>query len=462
MNLEEMRAALAAARTELHTRSTALEAANTRVQEAADGEADALVAEVTRCASAFDEQADEVERLRTNLGDAERRERVLADNPAPTRDAAAGRIEVGTEPMVYSEHSADRGVSFFSDAYRLQYSADPEARERLERHGRQTVDLLRSRGQQYRDVGTGAFAGLTIPQYLIDEFAPLARAGAPLLAAVPKRKLPASGMVLSISRITTGSAVAAQASENSGVQETDMDDTKLDVNVCTYTGQQDVSRQALERSEGVDAEVFADLASDYYTKLDDAILNADGTSGTHLGIRSTAAIVAVTYTDASPTVPELYPKAADAIQQIATGRFAPALLTIMHPRRWGWATAALDTQNRPLVVPQAQGPFNALAVGEAPEYGAVVGQMQGLPIISDANMKTNLGGGTEDVIIIVRTPDLRFWQEGDGSPRQFRFEQSNAPQSVRLAVWGYTAFTAGKYPKASATISGTGLAAPTF
>jgi HK97 family phage major capsid protein len=246
------------------------------------------------------------------------------------------------------------------------------------------------------------------------------------------------------------------------VQETNIDDTLLTINVRTYAGQQDVSRQAIERSELVDAVVFQDLIADYYTKLDAAIENADGTSGTHLGIRSTGSIVAVAYTDGSPTVAEFYPKLADAIQQIASNRFAPATTIVMHPRRWGWLTAAVDSTGRPFVVPNAQGPFNALAVGDAPEYGAVVGSMQGLPVITDANLPTDAGAGTEDVILVLRVPDLLFWQEGDGSPRQFRFDQAAAPQSLRLAVWGYSAFTAGRYPKASATIGGTGLIAPTF
>lgn len=461
MTIHELRERLAAAEATLHERATALRSANERIQSAGDDDdLDPLQADYRAALQAFDAQETEVSRVRANLAEEERIERALSLTPHDVRAAAAGRVEIGVEPAIYSQDTAHNGRSFFGDAYAFQYSADPEARERLERHGR--MELENMRRAQYRDVGTAAFSGLTIPQYLIDLFAPLARAGAPTLAAVRKLPLPASGMTLSVSRATTGTGVAVQASENDAVQETNFDDTQLDVPVRTYAGMQDVSRQSLERSEMVDAIIFSDLVADYYTKLDSAILNADGTGGTHLGIRATVGIVAVTYTDANPTVPELYPKVADAIQQIATGRYAPALLALMHPRRWGWATSALDSNSRPLVLPVAQGPFNALAVGDAPEYGAIVGEIQGLPVLSDANLPTNLGGGTEDVIIITRTPDLLFFQEGDGSPRQFRFEQSAAPQSVRLAVWGYSAFTAGRYPKASATIGGSGLVAPTF
>jgi HK97 family phage major capsid protein len=463
MNIEKLRELYEAAKRTLHERKTALDEAHKRVMEAPDETVDtdleAFGVEFDTAATSFDEAAEEVERTKRNLADAERRERVAEENPASAAVTGATprgqRTELAYRPDTHSQADVVR------DAY-AAFCGDPEARERQIRNNREQEDIYREKtGKQLRDVGTGAFAGLTVPQYLLDEYAPLARAGAPFLAAVPQRQLPASGMTLNISRITTGSGVAAQASENAAVQETDMDDTLLTINIRQYAGQQDVSRQAVERSEGVVQAIFEDLTADWFTKVDSAIINADGTSGTVLGVRSTAGIVAVTYTDATPTVPEFYPKLADAIQQIASGRFAPATSILMHPRRWGWGTAALDSSNRPLFIPDAGGPHNALAVGNAPEYGAVVGQIQGLPVVTDANIPTNLGTN-EDVILVMRMPDLRVWLAGDGMPRRFTFEQSNAPQSVRLAIWGEVAFSAGKYPLGNATIGGSGLILPTF
>lgn len=416
--------------------------------------------ELARLESAFREAEYEYERCQGNLDDYRRRNDV--DGGVRALGALRSTYRVGGEPLVYSP---EQPHSFFADAWQMQAGGDFAARERLERHGRQNLDEMRDRGLQLRDVGTGAFAGLVVPQYLIDEFAPIARAGSPLLNLIAeKRLLPQHGMTLNIGRMTTGTAVAAQATENTAVQETDADDTLLTVNVRTYAGQQDVSRQALERAEGVDAEIFNDLVADYFTKLNAACINADGTAGTHLGIRSTAGIVSVSYTDASPTVAELYPKIADAIRQINGGVFAKATAIVMHSRRWGWGTAALDSSLRPLFLPDSNGPFNALAVGEAAGYGQIMGRIQALPVITDDGVPTNLGAGTnEDVILVVSGSNLRFWSEtGDMFPRRLRFEQVAAPQSIRLAVWGYSAFSAGKYPGASAVISGTGLVAPTF
>lgn len=486
MNVEALKRAYEAAVEELHKLRERLDEAHKRVMEAPeDATSEDLAArnkEFDEAATTFDESSEEVKRTKSNLEDAERREKMLADNPIPARGAQPAVSTV--EPPVYGPESGEEN-SFFTDAWRFKEHSDPSARERLERHGRQNVEAIKRSAEretkrrresaeragieapaqpyEFRDVGTGAFAGLTVPQYLIDLFAPYARAGSPTLNLIARKlPLPPKGMTLNISRATTGSAAAAQATENSAVQETDFDDTLLTINVNTYAGQQDVSRQALERSEMVDAVIYQDLTSDYFTKLDAAILNGAGTSGTHLGIKTVSGIIAVTYTDASPTVPELFPKGSDAVQQINAGVFAPATAWVMHPRRWGWMEAALDSSNRPLVTPTADVAYNPIAVGEAAAYGQVVGKWHGLPIVTDGNVLTNLGGGTEDLIFGVSGYNLLFWQEGDGLPRQLRFEQSNAPQSVRLAVWGYSAFSAGRYPGASATIGGTGLAAPTF
>lgn len=453
MSLEQLRAALEAARQRLHERNEALEVAQRAIDEAGEGaDIESLCATFDAAASEFDEAADEVERCQRNLSDAERRQRVLEANPVTPEP----RIQVVREERTYRRGGRN---SFFGDAFRASGFGgrlpEQDAVERIRRH-------MEEERVEQRDVGTGAFAGLTIPQFLIDLWAPLARAGRPFANSCRSLELPDSGMVLSISRITTGTSVTEQATENAAVSETDIDDTKLDVDVRTYAGMQDVSRQSLERSELVDEVVFGDLVQTYHTKIDDHILNADGTAGKHLGLRSVAGIISVTYTDATPTVPEAFPKIADAVQQVNSNRFVPPSAIYMHPRRWGWFTAAVDTQNRPLVVPQA--PQNPVGVGEAAVYGQVVGSILGLPVITDANIPTNLGASVnEDVIIVGRADDFLLWEEGDGMPRQLRFEETLAGNlTVKLVVFGYSAFTAGRYPKAAAVISGTGLVTPTF
>ena len=344
--------------------------------------------------------------------------------------------------------------SFISDAYAAR-SGDFKAQERLNKH----------QDFEARDVGTGAFTGLVVPQYLVDEYAPIARAGSAFYNAVPKKDLPAYGNKIEISRITTGSAAAEQASENSAVQETNMDDTLLTVNVDTVAGQQDVSRQALERGgqPGFSMEniIFQDLVSAYFTKLDSLMIDGSGSSGQPLGIRNVSGINTVTYTDASPTVAEAYPKLADAVQEINSNRFAPASAFIMHPRRWGFITAGVDSQNRPLVVPAGNNPDNPVGVGEAAAYGNVVGNLLGIPVITDANIATNKGTGTnQDEIFLVKADDHILFED---NLFQLKFEETNAGSlTTKMVVYGYVAFASGRYPLGISKMSGTGLVTPTF
>ena len=358
-------------------------------------------------------------------------------------------VEVN-EPNLYRE-GGDH--SFISDAWAAR-SGDFKAQERLNKH----------QDFEARDVGTGAFTGLVVPQYLVDEYAPIARAGSPFYNAVPKKDLPAFGNKIEISRITTGSAAAEQATENSAVQETNMDDTLLTVNVDTIAGQQDVSRQALERGgqPGFSLEniIFQDLVAAYYTKLDNLMINGSGSSGQPKGISQVSGINQTTYTDASPTVAELYPKLADAVQEINSNRFAPATAILMHPRRWGFLTAGVDSSNRPLVLPAGNNPDNAAGVGEAAAYGQVVGSVLGLPVITDANIRTDLGAGTEDAIYIAKVDDHIMFED---NLFQLKFEETNAGSlTTKMVVYGYVAFASGRYPKGISEIVGTGLIAPTF
>lgn len=435
MTLAELREAWESAVTELE-----------EIQGRADETTGALSEEDAAAFGEASTRADEAAEAYERAKSIEERKSAI---PAPV---APAKVETVTEARTYrvgGEHE------FIKDAYRAQFAGDLDARDRLNRHNREALDF------EARDIGTGAVTGLVVPQYLTDLVAPKARAGRPTADAVRSLPLPPEGMTVNISRITTGTAAAAQATENSAVQETNADDTLLSVDVRTYAGQQDVSRQAIERGTGVDAIVVADLVADYHTKLDAAIISADGTSGTHLGILSTSGISDTDYTDASPTVVEMWPKLQNAIQKVNANQYSNADLIIMHPRRWGWLQAALDGSNRPLFVANTNAPQNAPGSGQN-GYGTAVGNISGIPVITDANVPTTLGGGTEDAIIILDSQEAILWEQ-PGSPLQLRFEDvGSASLTVKFVVFGYSAFTAGRYPLAVSTLTDTGLVAPTF
>lgn len=365
-----------------------------------------------------------------------------------------GGAVVTREARTYSPES---DASFVKDALAASTRNDFAANERLARH-------MREESIERRDVGTAQFDGLTIPQYLVDLAAPLARAGRPTADfATSKHTLPVSGMTLNISRMTTGTSTAVQVTQNDAVSETDADDTLLTINVRTIAGQQDISKQAIERGTGIDSFIVADLIRSWHTTLNSQILNGAGTSGTIKGIRNSGGN-AITFTATTPTVALLYPKLADAIAQAQANTFTSPTHFIMHPRRLAFLMAGVDGSNRPLVVPQANGAMNAVGVGTGnSQYGNSGYQMLGLPIITDASVGTTYGASTnQDEIYCVAAPEMHLWEQ-PGSPFALSFDATGAGNlTVKSVVYGYAAFSAERYPLAASIISGTGLVAPTF
>jgi HK97 family phage major capsid protein len=409
-------------------------------------------------------------------------------------NAAALRAELGTpeergrggarvvdEARTYRPDLDRRGErSFFVDAFRAMQLGDMGARQRLERH----ADEARVEGeQQQRAVSTGSMGGLIVPQYLIDLAARVMRNGRPFANAVMRLPLPDQGMTLIIPRGTTGATVSSQAIENSALSNTDEAWNNLTVPVATIGGQQDVSRQILERgTPGVDQIVYMDLAGAYHAELDRQLLNGSGASGQMLGVLTTSGIATATAFGTAVTAANLNTKVAGSIAAVAsTGVGLDAGLIAMHPRRWGYLTSLSDTAGRPLVVPNAGAGQNVLAANLAPgAYSGgddpndqravnVVGNMQGLPVITDANIPTNVGTNLEDVILVVDEDMVLLWEEGDGMPRQLRFD-ATLPQNltIKLIAYGYAAATAGRYPQSVARIGGAdtavgaGLIAPVF
>lgn len=375
-----------------------------------------------------------------------------ADKPAYDRVA-----RVGQEKHTYSPDNAREGISFLADVVGMTQGS-LAAMTRAERHMAEVrVDL----GERLnRDVGTGAFAGLVVPQYLTELVAPAVSKKRPLADNCRHVDLPPVGNTVNISRITTATAAAVQATENSPVQETDIDDTLLTVNVRTIAGQQDVSRQLIDRSAGGEQVVIEDLYKRYHENLDYGIINDDGTSGTHLSILSTSGIKAVTYTDSTGTPSEAWGPLWDLQQQIETAVYEAATHFVMHPRRWAFFCSAIGTNLS--LVNSARTPLQMLGAEESKQYGSGVrGIIAGLPVIVDANIPTNISS-TTDPVLAVNVEELFLWED-PGAPLLIRAEQTGAGSlSVKLVVYGYSAFTAGRYPGAHGKITGSGFGVPTF
>ena len=398
---------------------------------------------------------------------------------------AVGGAVVRREERTYSKHKNVAGeTSFFADAFNAQLG-DFTARQRLERHLNEVrVENEFVSQRETRAVATSGFAGLVVPQYLVDAAALALRNGRPTANICRKLQLPPQGMSLIIPRGTTAATAASQATENSAASNTDEVWTNLTVSVVTIAGQQQVSRQSLERgTPGLDELIYLDLAGAYHAQLDTQVLNGSGSSGQMLGIIQTGSIGAATAFGAAPTAANFSLKVAGQVANVsgAGAQVSPGYI-IMAPRRWGWLNGLVDTSNRPIVVPNAQGPYNAVilnATGASSDGGEgsqvsttlarVVGTLQGLPVIVDPNMPTNVGTNTEDIVVVGDFNQALLWEEGDGMPRMLRFEQTLGNQlTTALVVYGYAAFSAGRYPTAFGKVGGLdstatfGLVAPSF
>ena len=397
---------------------------------------------------------------------------------------------VTREERTYSSHKSARGMeyggaSFFRDAVFAEMG-DYTARERISRHVRESEVEGET---QSRATSTGSYAGLVIPQYLIQYAALVSRSGRPVANACTRLPLPEQGVSFIVPRGTTGVSAAAQATEGSAISQTDEVWSNVTVPVATVAGQQIVSRQSLERgTPGLAELIYADLAGAYGTEVDRQVINGTGASGQMLGYMNTASVYQATAFGAAATPTTFWQKLSGAINSIeaAGTNVGPADLIVMHPRRFNWLLQQVDTAGRPLLVPAGQGGvFNAFGtVVASGQYGSphdageptaftgvtIKGYLMGLPVVTDANVPTNLGvGALEDVVAVLSSKHHLLFENGDGMPTQLRFEQTNPGNlQVNLVAYNYIAYTAGRLPLATSLVggnagtSGFGLTTVTF
>jgi len=382
-------------------------------------------------------------------------------------------LRVGSEERTYAPHKergfdASRGViragskagGQFERDVAGAFLGDPGARERLERH--MAEERVERAEWLERAAGTGAFAGLTVPQYLTDLYAPAVAAKRPFADACNKHELPASGMTVNLSRITTATSVAAQASENTAVSETNIDDTLLTLNVQTAAGQQTLSRQSIERGTGVESVTLDDLFRRYATNLDSMLLNQATT-----GLAASSSVIA--YTSATPKVVEYYPIAISGLAAVEAAMLDMSSgdnLIVMHSRRWYWLQNGLSSTwpliSQPGIAAQMMG-NNA----DVPYGRGVRGVLpNGTPVIVDNNVTTTglagaVTGGTQDHTYVVDQKECHLWED-PAAPVFIRAEQPAAASlGVLLVVYGYFAYTFSRYAQ-SQLISGTGTVTPAF
>lgn len=376
---------------------------------------------------------------------------------------ATGGARVQDASVYTRSSSINRGTSFFKDLNAAR-TGDVGAIERLTRNNREVADKKRDEQRAISTVN-GAGGEFVPPLWMEDEFLKFLRAGRTFANGMTGRELPEGTDSINIPKITGGTAVASQATQNTVVQMTDITTGSVQSSVCTLAGGQVVSMQLVEQSPiNFDEVVLSDLAADYAQKVGFQSLNGSGTGNQILGALTLPGTIAVAWTQANPALGGaggLYGKFANAIQLIQTSRFRSPTAAYMHPRRWAWCLAASDASNRPLVVPNAGGPFNAAGISGEPTAEGFAGTMQGMPVFVDPNIPTTTGtGNNQDPIILALMSDLYLWE---GTPRMEAFAQTYANQvSLFVRLYNYVSAQPGRYAQSIAVINGTGCVAPTF
>ena len=377
---------------------------------------------------------------------------------AGARPAYDRVARVGTEERTYHRGNAGKGGLFLRDVTRMYLNRDIGAEQRLSRHMQEErVERGEYLQRAAGDAGTGAFAGLTVPQYLTEMYAPKARALRPFADACNQHDLPPDGMTVNISQITTGSSAALQANEFDAVSATSMDDTLLTENVQTAAGQQSLSRQAIERGSGIEDVTMSDLQRALSTNFDSTLINQAST-----GLAALA--VSTGYVDTTPTGPELYPKILGAMAGVEATLlgFATPDIVVMHSRRWYWLQAQM-TSTWPMFG-QPGIPGNLAGVNLAETYGAGVRGIlpNGSVVIVDNNCPTTVGAGTEDEIYTAASDECHLWIDPN-APQFIRAEQPKAANlAVTLVLYMYFAYSFRRFASAVGKVNGTGLIAPVF
>lgn len=349
-----------------------------------------------------------------------------------------------------------RQVSFFRDLHAAR-RGDYQALERLHRHSLERAAETRAGDMTTANNAGGQFAP---PLWLVEDYVKLARAGRVTANVLRHQSLPSGISSINIPTVATGTSTAVQATQNTAVSDTAMTTGVVSAPISTIAGKQVISLQLMEQS-GIpfDEVVLGDLAADAARTLDTQVISGSGSSGQLTGLLTSG--TTLTYTQASPTFQTFVSAISKAVNAVNIGRYLPPSVLVLHPTRWSWILEQLDSQNRPLVVPDANGAAAVNAFGTASAIGAqdAVGKLAGLPVFTDPNIPTNLGAGTnQDVAFVMRAEDVWLYE---GEPRMESFDATYADQlSLLLRVYQYAVSPLVRHPQSVQVISGTGMVVP--
>ena len=427
--------------------------------------------------AAYDEAGTKRSVVEKDLPQVEARVLELREQTKREAIASASRLSAGetseqrgggaqiTDPEVYAKGNTQR--SFLRDLGNKTLRGDSDASERLRRHSAAMADTeKRALGNTNATGGSGG--ELAPPEWLINDYIKLVRPGRITADLFTKSDVPSGVSNINIPRILTGTSVAVQSTQNTALSQTDMTTGFVSTGFTTIGGKQVVSQQLLDQTAlNFDQVVLQDLAAAYATTFGQQVIFGAGTGANNNSVLNglvnapVSGANAAVFTSASPTAALLYSKLNGMLASFVTQRFAPPEVWLMHPRRWYWLLAQVDSQGRPLVVPTSVA-YNPVAMDNMGiGVQGSVGVLLGLPVVIDPNLPINLGAGTnQDEIFLMKTSDLWLF-ESTPQVESFRETYSDSV-GVLFRIYNYAGTILNRYSTSIATLNGTGLVSPVF
>lgn len=322
-----------------------------------------------------------------------------------------------------------RNLQEFMLTQKAALAGNSRARERMEVYSKEAAAKAKALGAELSEFAladdtTTTAVGL-VPDYLSQEIIGLIDNFRPYVETLTMDPVGDHGMSVVYPKVVTKPDVGSQATEKTEVTTQAMDIDPFSVDLVTYAGASDVSMQLIERSQPsfVDR-LFAELAGIYAQRTDAAAIAAAVAGAV---AASNTAVVADLSTSASAT----YAAFAAGAAGIAADVKRPADTVYVGTTRFSELLALVDSEGRPLIVPEEQGPNNAQGVGSFATFRFRYG---GFRVIVDPHAAA--------------TTCLISWSGATSylelAPQQLRAVQVDL-LGVNLGVWGLFAPVV-KYP----------------
>jgi hypothetical protein len=348
------------------------------------------------------------------------------------------------EPLAYRLG----GPSYFLDLYAAE-KGNTQARERLERHGRQMDDLARHasrrelQGAEYEtrinpstEVGHGGeFAP---PLWLIQQFATARRPGQILQQLIPTFDLPKGVSSVSLPRVVTGNTVDVDV-PLSPVDSSAVTTEAVSSPAVVFSGNSDWPIQALEQSPTgahLDWAMFKDMSESSDFNIERQLVFGDGKGGEFYGLIELPGTNTIEYLSPSPSGVDMIPEIGKILAQVGVKRRRPPTALLMNTSRFYWLVTSEDNSNRPL---------------EFANKGFVQLEVH----LDDAIPNTFGASKEQDAIFACRPDDMIFMDTPPVTAVQT--DVLSGTLEVRFQLHRTVAALVGRYPTGISKLIGTGM-----